>query len=53
MQTLTQRGLKAETEKSENMYLYVDLPRFDFPVIFSEAVSVAFLSVVYLTFNSP
>ncbi|KAG2051713.1 putative atypical/PIKK/PI3K protein kinase [Suillus hirtellus] len=26
-----------ETEKSENMYLYVDLPRFDFPVIFSEA----------------
>ncbi|KAI9001550.1 atypical/PIKK/PI3K protein kinase [Trametes punicea] len=27
---------KAETEKSENLYLYIDLPRFDFPVIFSE-----------------
>ncbi|KAI0774997.1 atypical/PIKK/PI3K protein kinase [Trametes elegans] len=26
----------AETEKSENMYLYIDMPRFDFPVIFSE-----------------
>ncbi|KAH9846234.1 atypical/PIKK/PI3K protein kinase [Lenzites betulinus] len=26
----------AETEKSENLYLYIDLPRFDFPVIFSE-----------------
>ncbi|KAF9243548.1 phosphoinositide 3-kinase family, accessory domain-containing protein [Melanogaster broomeanus] len=27
----------AETAKSENMFLYIDLPRFDFPVIFSEA----------------
>ncbi|KAH7884554.1 putative atypical/PIKK/PI3K protein kinase [Phlebopus sp. FC_14] len=26
----------AETAKSENMFLYIDLPRFDFPVIFSE-----------------
>ncbi|KAI0319647.1 atypical/PIKK/PI3K protein kinase [Amylostereum chailletii] len=26
----------AETEKSNNLYLYIDLPRFDFPVIFSE-----------------
>ncbi|KAI0064055.1 atypical/PIKK/PI3K protein kinase [Artomyces pyxidatus] len=26
----------AETEKSSNLYLYIDLPRFDFPVIFSE-----------------
>ncbi|KAG8893971.1 Phosphatidylinositol (PI) 3-kinase, partial [Tulasnella sp. 417] len=26
----------AETEKSDNLYLYIDLPRFDFPVIFSE-----------------
>ncbi|KAI0648895.1 atypical/PIKK/PI3K protein kinase [Trametes meyenii] len=26
----------AETAKSENLYLYIDLPRFDFPVIFSE-----------------
>ncbi|KZP27427.1 atypical/PIKK/PI3K protein kinase [Athelia psychrophila] len=26
----------AEAEKSENLFLYVDLPRFDFPVIFSE-----------------
>ncbi|KAI0048758.1 atypical/PIKK/PI3K protein kinase [Auriscalpium vulgare] len=26
----------AEAEKSNNLYLYIDLPRFDFPVIFSE-----------------
>ncbi|KIY68853.1 atypical PIKK PI3K protein kinase, partial [Cylindrobasidium torrendii FP15055 ss-10] len=26
----------AETLKSENLYLYIDLPRFDFPVIFNE-----------------
>ncbi|KAF8968035.1 kinase-like domain-containing protein [Flammula alnicola] len=26
----------AATEKSENLFLYIDLPRFDFPVIFSE-----------------
>ncbi|EIW84194.1 atypical PIKK PI3K protein kinase [Coniophora puteana RWD-64-598 SS2] len=26
----------AEAEKSENMFLYIDLPRFDFPVIFCE-----------------
>ena len=28
-----------ETQKSNNLYLYIDLPRFDFPVIFSEPVS--------------
>lgn len=28
-----------ETQKSDNLYLYIDLPRFDFPVIFSEPVS--------------
>ncbi|KAH8100166.1 atypical/PIKK/PI3K protein kinase [Cristinia sonorae] len=26
----------SETEKSQNLYLYIDMPRFDFPVIFSE-----------------
>ncbi|KAF4613918.1 hypothetical protein D9613_007858 [Agrocybe pediades] len=26
----------AATEKSENLFLYIDLPRFDFPVIFCE-----------------
>ncbi|EPS97255.1 hypothetical protein FOMPIDRAFT_1166642 [Fomitopsis schrenkii] len=26
----------AETEKSEKLFLYIDLPRFDFPVIFCE-----------------
>ncbi|KAF5392397.1 hypothetical protein D9757_001549 [Collybiopsis confluens] len=26
----------AETQKSSNLFLYIDLPRFDFPVIFSE-----------------
>lgn len=29
-----------ETQKSDNLYLYIDLPRFDFPVIFSEPVSM-------------
>jgi len=29
---------QAETEKSENLYLYIDMPRFDFPVIFNELV---------------
>ncbi|GAA5999651.1 phosphatidylinositol 3-kinase VPS34 [Rhodotorula paludigena] len=27
---------KAESEKSDNLFLYIDLPRFDFPVVFSE-----------------
>ncbi|KAF9070787.1 putative atypical/PIKK/PI3K protein kinase [Rhodocollybia butyracea] len=31
----------AETQKSENLFLYIDLPRFDFPVIFSEPESLA------------
>ncbi|KAH8978579.1 atypical/PIKK/PI3K protein kinase [Lactarius hatsudake] len=30
-----------ETEKSNNLYLYIDLPRFDFPIIFSELEAVA------------
>jgi phosphatidylinositol 3-kinase len=29
---------QAEEAKSENLYLYIDLPRFDFPVIFDEMV---------------
>jgi phosphatidylinositol 3-kinase len=33
--------IQAETEKSENLFLYIDLPRFDFPVIFSEPVSLS------------
>ncbi|KAG8909004.1 Phosphatidylinositol (PI) 3-kinase [Tulasnella sp. 403] len=40
LDTLTFRKMEeihaAETEKSESLFLYVDLPRFDFPVIFSE-----------------
>jgi phosphatidylinositol 3-kinase len=32
-----------ETEKSNSLYLYIDLPRFDFPIIFSELVR--FLSI--------
>jgi hypothetical protein len=34
----------AETEKSENLYLYIDLPRFDFPVVFSEPISSSLAS---------
>ncbi|KIY42834.1 phosphatidylinositol 3-kinase [Fistulina hepatica ATCC 64428] len=29
----------AETERSPNLFLYIDLPRFDFPVVFSEPES--------------
>jgi phosphatidylinositol 3-kinase len=29
---------QVEEAKSENLYLYIDLPRFDFPVIFNEQV---------------
>ncbi|GJE85603.1 atypical/PIKK/PI3K protein kinase [Phanerochaete sordida] len=31
----------SETGKSENLFLYIDLPRFDFPVIFSETDSAS------------
>lgn len=30
---------QAEAKKSENFFLYIDLPRFDFPVVFNEPVS--------------
>ncbi|KAI0366306.1 atypical/PIKK/PI3K protein kinase [Pilatotrama ljubarskyi] len=45
----------AETEKSENLYLYIDLPRFDFPVIFSEpdASSVPSTSAVSPVVTTP
>ncbi|KAI0350030.1 atypical/PIKK/PI3K protein kinase [Trametes cingulata] len=45
----------AETEKSENLYLYIDLPRFDFPVIFSEpdASSVPSTSTVSPVVTTP
>ncbi|KAG6840119.1 hypothetical protein C0991_008879 [Blastosporella zonata] len=29
----------AEIEKSDNLFLYIDLPRFDFPVVFNEPES--------------
>ena len=38
----------AETEKSNSLYLYIDLPRFDFPVIFSEPVGTPPLSSSHL-----
>ncbi|ETW79232.1 hypothetical protein HETIRDRAFT_387555 [Heterobasidion irregulare TC 32-1] len=31
----------AETEKSDTLFLYIDMPRFDFPVIFSESATTA------------
>lgn len=37
---------QAETEKSENLFLYIDLPRFDFPVIFSEPVRQIYIGLV-------
>ena len=33
---------KAEANKSDNFFLYIDLPRFDFPIVFSEPVSFSF-----------
>ncbi|EAU85589.2 atypical/PIKK/PI3K protein kinase [Coprinopsis cinerea okayama7 len=39
----------AETEKSENLFLYIDLPRFDFPVIFCEPEPVASTSAAATT----
>ncbi|KAG5636082.1 hypothetical protein H0H81_009158 [Sphagnurus paluster] len=33
---LTNPEPQLETEKSENLFLYIDLPRFDFPVVFNE-----------------
>ncbi|KAK1232983.1 Phosphatidylinositol (PI) 3-kinase [Marasmius sp. AFHP31] len=40
----------AEAQKSENLFLYIDLPRFDFPVIFCEPEPTAPSSSS--TFNS-
>jgi len=34
------------------MYLYVDLPRFDFPVIYSESVGISGINVVGMILNS-
>ena len=31
---------QAEAKISENMFLYIDLPRFDFPVVFDEPVCI-------------
>ncbi|KAG8993706.1 Phosphatidylinositol (PI) 3-kinase [Tulasnella sp. JGI-2019a] len=45
LDTLTFRKMEeihaAETQKSESLFLYLDLPRFDFPVIFSESRDIA------------
>lgn len=38
--------VQSETEKSQNLYLYIDMPRFDFPVIFSEPVSTTAAEVM-------
>lgn len=43
---------QAETDKSENLFLYIDLPRFDFPVVFTEPVRLLHVSktlIVQLT----
>lgn len=32
--------IAVETQKSNKMYLYIDLPRFDFPVVFSDLVCI-------------
>lgn len=43
--------VQAESEKSDNLFLYIDLPKFDFPVVFSEPVSLvlSLLHVLKLT----
>jgi hypothetical protein len=37
---------QAEASKSDKLYLYVDLPKFDFPVVFSEQVSKKGISML-------
>jgi phosphatidylinositol 3-kinase len=32
-------SVQAEAAKSDKLFLYVDLPKFNFPVVFSESVS--------------
>jgi hypothetical protein len=39
-QMLGRQSLQAETAKSPHFYLYVDLPSFDFPVVYSEQVGL-------------
>jgi hypothetical protein len=31
--------VQAEAAKSDKLFLYVDLPKFNFPIVFSESVS--------------
>lgn len=31
-----ERAHAAEAKQSDNLYLYIDLPRFDFPIVYSE-----------------
>jgi len=44
---------QAETEKSEKLFLYIDLPRFDFPVIFSEPVRLIVGIIRHLIIKRP
>lgn len=39
--------LQREIERTDKLFLYVDLPRFDFPVVFAEQVSFACSIVTY------
>ncbi|KAI0730079.1 atypical/PIKK/PI3K protein kinase [Fomitopsis betulina] len=43
----------AETEKSENLFLYIDLPRFDFPVVFCEPDGSSAASTSTTTAQTP
>lgn len=45
--------VQAEAKKSENFFLYIDLPRFDFPVVFNEPVSKIAQEGNHLSFLLP
>ncbi|KAH8117761.1 phosphatidylinositol 3-kinase [Phellopilus nigrolimitatus] len=43
----------AEAKKSENFFLYIDLPRFDFPIVFSEPESTNLPTIMPTSSTSP
>ena len=44
--------MQREMENSNKLFLYVDLPRFDFPVVFAEQVSLALSRTVSILLKS-
>ena len=45
---LSKNIAQEEAKKSKHLFLYIDLPRFDFPVVFSEPVNIASSVLPYI-----